>query len=180
MTGLRLVCALLFLLPVACSRGNVGQKPAAAEQEDEALMDDEAIPRAPWDADSYVKRGDGHAERGEYEKAIADYQEAMRLDPGHAEAHDSLAWLLATCPADGVRDGKRAVELATKACELSEWEDAEHVSTLAAAHAECGNFKEAVKWQTKAIEIGFEEDDDMESAREQLKLYQQRQPYRAE
>ena len=34
---------------------------------------------------------------------------------------NGLAWLLAACPEGKYRDGKRAVELATKACELSGW-----------------------------------------------------------
>jgi tetratricopeptide (TPR) repeat protein len=117
-------------------------------------------------------------ERGEYAKAVAAYEEVIRLNPDDEDGYDSLARLLATCPEDSIRDGQRAVELATKACELSGWKVAEILSTLAAAHAECGHFDEAVKWQKKALKIGFGDEDDTDAARSQLKLYQAGKPYR--
>src|SRR5262249_19208480 len=61
-----------------------------------------------------------------------------------------LAWLWATGP-DGVRDGKRAVEAATRACELTDWKENEFLDTLAAAYAEVGDFDKAVEYQKKAV-----------------------------
>ena len=49
--------------------------------------------------------------------------------------------MLATSPDDKVRDGKRAVELATKAAELSSYTVPHILSTLAAAYAETGDFE---------------------------------------
>ncbi len=73
-----------------------------------------------------------------------------------------------------------------KACELTEWKEAEHWDTLAAAYAETGEFAEAVKWQQKALDSPefFRRDPDrekeLEKARTRLKLYQEHKPYRDE
>jgi serine/threonine-protein kinase len=89
-----------------------------------------------------------------------------------------LAWLLATCWDDSIRDGKREVELATKACELTEWKDPVYVDTLAAAYAEAGKFDEAVKWEKKAMEQpGVLGPAALEQAKAQLKLYVAHKPY---
>ncbi len=47
------------------------------------------------------------------------------------QALNSLAWLRATCPENEIREGKEAVELALRACELSEWRDWGMIDTLA-------------------------------------------------
>jgi len=44
--------------------------------------------------------------KGEYDKAIADYNEALRLDPGDAVTYNTRAWLRATCPDAKYREGK--------------------------------------------------------------------------
>jgi serine/threonine-protein kinase len=75
------------------------------------------------------------------------------------------------------RDGRRAVEAATRACELTDWKNAGFLDTCAAAHAEAGQFESAVKWQTRAIELEADENQKAEY-RSRLKLYEARQPHR--
>ena len=113
----------------------------------------------------------------DYGKTIADYDEAIRINPRYAWAFNNLAWLLATCPDPKIRDGKKAIELANQACELSEWKDAYHVDTLATAHAEAGDFDAAVKWETKALTL-YAAGKNREGGHARLKLYQDKKPYR--
>ena len=131
-------------------------------------------------ANVYIQRGKAYYFKQEYNKAIEDYSQASRLDPKNANAYDNVAWVLATCPEDGLRDGKRAIELATKACELSQWKDGSILDTLAAAYAESGDFKEAVKWQKEALQMGCDYKKDTEKAEKRLKLFEGGKPYRGE
>ncbi len=129
-------------------------------------------------ANAFDNRGCTYYVKKEYEKAIADFSESVRLNPNNARVCNNIAWLLATCPKDELRNGKKAIEQATKACELSQWKDPYIIPTLAAAYAESGNFKEAVKWERKAIELGYAVNEQMEKALQLLKLYEECKPYR--
>jgi tetratricopeptide (TPR) repeat protein len=146
---------------------------------DKAIADHtEAIRLAPRQAFAYGMRGYAQLHKGASGKAAADFAAAARLEPKNFFAHEALARVLATSPEAKVRDGKRALEHATRACELSGWKHALCVDTLAAAHAECGNFKEAVRWQKKALELGHGSEELKRLARQRLELYEQGKPYR--
>jgi len=94
---------------------------------------------------------------------------------------NNLAWLKATCPSPQVRNGIEALAYATKACELTDWKDANHLDTLAAAYAEAGDFDSAVKWQREAIDL-LPEDTPAKSRagfESRLKRYQAGKPLAA-
>ena len=76
----------------------------------------------------------------------------MALEPDDSGVLNNLAWLLATSPDDVLRDGKRAIELARKACEGTTWKQPHIISTLAAGYAEAGDFAEARKYSQQAVE----------------------------
>lgn len=94
-------------------------------------------------------------------------------DPGLL---NNFAWVLATSPEEKLRDGPRAVKLATESCEQTEYKQAHILSTLAAAYAETGNFDTALKWSAKAVEIGSQEHG--EELKKELESYQARKPWR--
>ena len=119
-------------------------------------------------------------ERGEYGPARAASEEAMELDPTDESPLNELAWLLATCPDAKVRDGKTAVELATRACEITGRTDAACLDTLAAAYAEIGDFQGAVRVQTEAITKLSPGDPELAGFRARLRLYETGKPYREE
>ena len=104
---------------------------------------------------------------------------AIALDPSSVPAHNARAWLRATCPDPKYRDGKQAVESATRACELSTWKSPGELDTLAAAYAEAGDFDAAVKWEEEALKMHTDEEH-RSGYRARLALYRARTPYREE
>jgi tetratricopeptide (TPR) repeat protein len=122
------------------------------------------------------RRADAYLNIGKHAEAIADYEKALTLQPKDAILLNNLAWVLATSPQANLRDGKRAIQLATEACDVTKYETAYMLSTLAAAYAETGDFETAVKWSTKAAEIGDEDHDD--SLKKELESYKAHKPWR--
>jgi len=127
---------------------------------------------------AYGNRADLWIIKKEYDKSIADYNEALRLNPADAYNWNARAWFAATCPDAKYRNGKNAVADATKACELTAWKNGGWIDTLAAAYAEAGDFESAVKWQTTSIELADEKSK--ADLRSRFELYKAGKPYRQE
>ncbi len=128
-----------------------------------------------------------HSERGyarnslrQYDKAFADYDEAIRLNDKLADPYNRRAWIRATCPDSKCRDGKKAVESATRACELTAWKNAEFLTTLAAACAEAGDFAGAMKWEEKAIGLPAKGEPRRTTFDSRMALFEAKKPYREE
>ena len=121
---------------------------------DKALADlDAALKLDPKLAPAFVSRGWLHVDRGDLDKGLADFIASTKADPNDLQAANNLAWFRATCPKEKYRDGKLALAEATRVCEVTKYKHEEFLNTLAAACAETGDFKSAVKWATKAAEI---------------------------
>lgn len=138
----------------------------------------EAIRLRPNLATAYRSRGVVWKLLGEYEKAVADMDACLLINPNDAGAHNNLAWIWATCPDPSVRSGGKALESATRACELTGWKRAGYLDTLAAAYAEAGQFTKAVEVMTRALEAAAaKKQPDLRARRE---LYRSERPYREE
>jgi tetratricopeptide (TPR) repeat protein len=143
---------------------------------DKAISDyTEAIRFHPRYALAYTSRGHAREAKAEYGQALSDYGEAVRIHPTDAASWGARAWLEATCPDAKYRDGKTAVEDATKASQLTAGKQVRILETLAAAHAEAGDFPSAVMWQEQALELAPEKMK--RSVRFRLDLYNSHRPY---
>ena len=97
-----------------------------------------------WDFQRLVKAGEVDAAMRGIEPLLAE--------PADPTVLNAVAWTLATSYNDAVRDGKRAVELATEACRLTEWREPSYLDTLAAAHAEIDDWEAAERFQRMALD----------------------------
>jgi tetratricopeptide (TPR) repeat protein len=123
-------------------------------------------------------RSDAEISIGDHQAALADLERALTLKPDDSGVLNNLAWLLATSPVDEIRNGERAIELAEKACEETEWQEAHIISTLAAGYAETGNFETAREYSQKAVETGGEAEEIVEQLEKELESYKAEKPWR--
>jgi len=119
-------------------------------------------------------------EVGRWQEARSDYLTLLRRTPLDPEADSDFAWLLSTCPDESIRDGKKAVMLATQACEVSGWTNLTYIGTLAAACAELGDFENAVHYQEKVVSAPGETERVRKEELRRLKLFERHEPYREE
>ncbi len=134
-------------------------------------------PKNPLNTFSFDARGWAHFMTGQFGKAANDYQNALQINPTNHSAYNNLAWLRATCPESAMRNGKEAVKAAIQACELTNWERRDYIDTLAAAHAEEGDFEKALKYQDQAISMKGITEGERKDMQRRRSLYEQRRPY---
>src|SRR5437588_795741 len=137
---------------------------------------DGAIALDPEDPLPWYNRGLTHCLMSNYAKAVADFAQAALLDPTDTDAPNELAWLRATCPRVEYRQGIEAVEYAQQVCQMTDWQDAACLDTLAAAYAECGKYDEAVRWRQRALALA--EPEERAGFQARLALYEAGRPYR--
>lgn len=142
----------------------------------DALRDyGEAIKRDPENAATLVNRGDTYSDVGQYGQAAKDYRAAVRVAPDNGRAFQAAAWLMATCPDTHYLDDELAVDAAQRAIEL-DGASYRNLSTLAAAQASAGLFKEARQTQEQAIAAAPKKD--RLTAEKMIALYQRDIAYR--
>ena len=97
--------------------------------------------------------GQAYSDRGDIGRAVTHLSRAVERMPDNWLLLNRLAWLLATAPDAGVRNGAAAAAFAERAVALTGGQDFVPLETLAAAYAEQGRLQDAVATIGRAIAI---------------------------
>lgn len=145
------------------------------DDDDQAILDfHEAICLDPENPVYYYRRGLAWMANCEFDKAIMDFEKVILLDPNDATIYCRIASLLAIFPDGMIRDSMRAIQIATRACELTDWKSGEELDTLAECCARAGQFDEAVRYQMKALQAPDYRGSIGDEFHQRLELYKQK------
>jgi tetratricopeptide (TPR) repeat protein len=116
-------------------------------------------------------------ESGDDDEARQLLHEAVALLPADEWIlRNTIAWRLATDSTADAGDNPLALELATRACELTDYKAATALDTLAAVQADRGDFEAAVLSSEKAVK--FATPRQRERLRSHLNVFKSSRPWR--
>lgn len=130
---------------------------------------EQVFAQRPPTAQGHVALADLYASQKLYAQAVANYQQALRMNPSLAVAHNNLAWLYATCDDPKFRHPHRALEHARRAVQLSGGKQPAYLDTLAEALYLNGHYQQAVEVQTSALAL----DPNSKDLKEHMAKYRQ-------
>lgn len=141
---------------LARAHANLGGALLRKGDVDEAIAQCEmALKLRPANADAHANLGSALLQKGFVPQAILHYEKALQTAPASAPTLNNLAQIFATCPDARFRNGARAIQLAKQADEYSGKRNPVFIRTLAAAHAESGDFDEAIKTAERALKLSL-------------------------
>ena len=108
----------------------------------------------PENSDLYVFVGDYYYNGEQYDKARDAYENVLLIDPENVHALNNLAWLLATCPDERVKNPEKSLELARRAVSFEQ--EAHILDTYAEALALNGQYDRALEASRKALALAPE------------------------
>lgn len=111
----------------------------------------------PRSVEAHNNLGNAFRQQGKFREAIAHYEQVLSNAPGTLSTQTNLAWLLATCPDQSLRDIPRALQLATEANEQSGQSNPVILHTLSAAYVQSGDLRRGREAAGRALRIAEEQ-----------------------
>ena len=119
-------------------------------------------------------------QQNEIGKAMGHWAEALRVKADLPEILNNMAWIMATNEESKYRNPDKSMDMARRACEITDYQNPQLLDTLAAAYASAGKFQQAIETAEKAVGVALAADN-KEMAKQiqsRLTLYQNQKPYR--
>jgi tetratricopeptide (TPR) repeat protein len=137
-----------------------------------------ALSVQPQHADAHTNLAAALLQKGEIANAIKQYEKALEIAPRSVPPLNNLAWIFATCSDPAFRNDARALELAQEANEFSGRSNPIILRTLAAAHANAGQFGRAVEVGQLALSLTDRQSPLASALRREISSYEASVPYR--
>ncbi len=120
-----------------------------------------------------------HAREGGFGDAVGLLRQGLRANPNDVPMLAALVTILATCPIAEHRDGTQAVDSARHLIRLTGDTHVPSLMLLAAAEAESGDFKGAIRSSQRALGIAetSQRPEQVAVIRARLRLYESGRPY---
>ena len=132
----------------------------------------------PEHADARTILASAFLQKGEIGNAIEQYKKTLEIAPRSVPALNNLAWIFATYSDPAFRDGARALELAQEANEFASRNNPVILRTLAAAHANAGQFSRAVEVGQLALSLTDRQSPLANALQREIADYEAGEPYR--
>jgi tetratricopeptide (TPR) repeat protein len=158
---------------------NLGIALASSGKLDEAIEHfQQAVRLRPAFADAQANLGHALNDQKKFGEAIEHYEQAVLLAPDSATSCERLARLLVLREGATPADFTRALQLAERACQLTDDRQPVCLDTLAAAYAAAHRFTDAIATAKKALELAAADGQTnlASEIRGHLKLYQDNHP----
>jgi tetratricopeptide (TPR) repeat protein len=138
----------------------------------------QALSINPRSADAGANLGTAFWKKGDIKDAIDSWQEALAINPDQINVLNDLALVLATSVDTSLRNGPKAVVLATQANQLSGGGNPVILQTLAAAYAQAGSYGLATSTARRALELALAQNNTALAAtlQREIKLYETNTP----
>jgi tetratricopeptide (TPR) repeat protein len=116
---------------------------------------------------------------GKFDSATEHFRQATKIEPGNGQALEKLSLLRWMMKDPTMRDGNDTMTLAMRACELTFYREPLMLDLLGRAHAQEGNFTEAVRIAELALWFARTNDREelIDGIQERLELYRESKPY---
>ena len=143
---------------------------------------EEARSLDPTDAHTHLTLGEAYGAKGDLGAASMAFLDAAQYQPDDPFTLNRAGWILSTAPEPRIRDGARALSLASRAVDLTHRQDVVSLDTLAAAHAELGQFDAAVSAGREALALARLQGDRamLPELQQRLDTYLARRPFRTQ
>jgi hypothetical protein len=120
-----------------------------------------------------------HFQLGYWKNSLILFQHALDVTKENYLAMNNVAWFLAANREAAIHNPDKAIRLAQRACELTNYKDLHILDTLAVAYAAAGDFSKAIETAEKALELcrSPEQNTLKEEIESRLVLYKAGKPY---